>query len=166
MLAPLLQRILVPLDGSALAEMVLPAVRALASATGAELVLAMVVEPVPTLLPVFPHPIAIESDDIDKREVEARHYLNRIKEDLLAKGLDVRSRIVIGGGPAMQIVRVADEEHCDIIAVATHGAGGMDRIVFGSVTDKLVRTSHVPVLVLRPTGNPERVREVLTGAAQ
>ena len=118
---PPLKRILVPLDGSALAETVLPSVRALASAAGAELVLAMVVEPVPTLLPLFPHPLAIESDDIDQREAEARVYLKRIKDDLQATGFNVISRIVMAGDPVTQIMRLADAEHCDIIALAKIG---------------------------------------------
>ena len=63
-----ISRILVPLDGSALAESILDPLRTLAGVTGAELVLAAAVEPVPTLLPTFPYPVEVEPGNMDERE--------------------------------------------------------------------------------------------------
>ncbi|MGE0352976.1 MAG: universal stress protein [Gemmatimonadales bacterium] len=162
--SPLLQRILVPMDGSALAESVLEKARAVARLTGAEFILGMIVEPVPVLLPTFPYPVEVSTESPEHRELAARRYLEKIKAQLRGEGFKVRTRVVLGDKAAKQIVEIAEEEKCDLIAIATHGAGGLDRLMFGSVTDRVVRSSQIPILVLHPAGNPDAVREVMAEA--
>lgn len=161
---PIIRRILVPLDGSALAESVLEQAVALAELVRAELVLLSVVEPVPTLLPTLPYPVEIQPENLGDREAEARQYLEGIQAELRRRLVTPRVHTVVEGSPAAQILKVASEEGCQLIAMATHGAGGMDRLVFGSVTDKVIRTSPLPVLVLHLAGDQEVVREVPAAA--
>ena len=158
--APGISRILVPLDGSALAESILDPLRTLAEVTGAQLVLTMAVEPVPTLLPTFPYPVEVEPTNIEEREAVARRYLAEVGARIETRGIIVHERVARGGAPR-EIIRLADEEGCDLIAMATHGASGLDRMVFGSVTDRVIRSSAVPVMVLRPTGYPDQVRDLM-----
>ena len=66
------------------------------------------------------------------------------------EGLQVETRVLMGRKVARQITEVAVRESCDLIMMATHGAGGLDRLLMGSVTDQVVRRATIPVLVLPP----------------
>ena len=142
------EKILVPLDESALAECVLPHVKAIAKGCGTgEVVLLEVIEPPPTW--------AAEGIDFDAlqnanaRAAEA--YLAKIQAQLSSEGFNVRSQILTGR-PAEVITEFTQKNAVDLIAIATHGRSGISRWVFGSVADKLVRSSFVPVLLIRPRG--------------
>jgi nucleotide-binding universal stress UspA family protein len=139
--------ILVPLDGSDLAERILDPAVALARATGAGITLAHVVSSNAALgtrlVPVLP-------DDIVRIRDQAQAYLAEIAARLTADGLKVETQVVEGDSPAATITKVADEVGADIIALATHGYGGVRRAVLGSVADKVLRSSPLPLLVLRP----------------
>ena len=142
------QKILVPLDGSELAECVLPHARAIASGCNvAELVLLQIVEPVPSW--------AAEGIDINALEnanlMAAREYLPKIQSQLEPEGFKVSSE-VLEGKAAETIIEFAQQNAVDIIAIATHGRSGVSRWVFGSVADKVLRSTHIPVLVVRPAG--------------
>lgn len=58
-------------------------------------------------------------------------------------------RVLVEGSPGKQIVEYADSEGCDLIVMGTHGRGGIDRLLLGSVAERVVRTSNVPVLTVR-----------------
>jgi len=144
----LYEKILVPLDGSELAECVLPHVRAIAAASGTgQVVLLRVVEPLPAGTPP-----AVDFEVVQKAGVKAAEgYLARIKAQLSKEGLNVEAK-VLTGRPAETIIDFAQGNKVDLIAIATHGRSGIRRWVFGSVADRLVRSSSVPVLLIRPKG--------------
>ena len=58
-------------------------------------------------------------------------------------------RALVDGNPSREIVRYAEDEDCDLVVMGTHGRGGIDRLLLGSVTEKVVRSSSVPVLTVR-----------------
>jgi nucleotide-binding universal stress UspA family protein len=143
------QRILVPLDGSALAEEVLGEVRVLATARGAELLLLRVVEP----------PAPIEADGASYLRLaqeeaaalaEARSYLEGVAARLRADGRTVTTRAVVGEA-LPTIAATASEYEADLIAIATHGRGGLARLVMGSVAAGVLHRTRTPVLLVRPT---------------
>lgn len=142
-----LAHILVPLDGSDLAEHILDPAVALARATGARVTLAHVVSSNAALgtrlVPVLP-------DDIVRIREQAQAYLTEIAAGLTADGMKVETKVVEGDSTAATITDLANEVGADLIALATHGYGGMRRAVLGSVADKVLRSSPLPLLVLRP----------------
>jgi nucleotide-binding universal stress UspA family protein len=142
-------RVLIPLDGSELAETIVPFAEKVAGPLDAEVVLLRVVEPVAPgeamasagLLP---------PDTLPLREAEAGEYLAAVVHRLGAKGLRVRS-VVRVGFPATEIVATAAAAGCDLIAMSTHGRTGLRRVLFGSVAESVLRTAPVPVLMVRTT---------------
>jgi nucleotide-binding universal stress UspA family protein len=142
------QKILVPLDGSKLAECVLPHVRAIATGCGIkEVVLLRVVEPIPPEAPP-----ATDFEAVQKAAFgAAEKYLAGIQVELSKEGLNVEAK-VLTGRPAETIADFAQHNEVDLITIATHGRSGVSRWVFGSVADRLVRSSSAPVLLIRPGG--------------
>jgi nucleotide-binding universal stress UspA family protein len=147
---PGIRRILVPLDGSRLSASILDQARTVALTNTAELVLAMIVEPLPTMVPPVPYPLGVPPVSEEARMLEDQRYLDAVRVRLEDEGLQVETRVLVGRNVAKQITEVAVRERCDLITMATHGAGGLDRLLMGSVTDRVIRRSSVPVLVLRP----------------
>jgi nucleotide-binding universal stress UspA family protein len=68
------------------------------------------------------------------------------------EGVDAKAEVVVGYA-AEEIISIAEKEGADMIIMGTHGRKGIDRILFGSVAEKVVKNSPVPVLTIRPTGN-------------
>jgi nucleotide-binding universal stress UspA family protein len=150
-------RILVPLDGSPLAESILEEARVFARITGSELLLTMIVQPIPVLLPPFIWPPEQLTQSPQERELSARRYIETVKERLKAEGLVVQSRVRVGRKVAREILRLVQEEKCSMVAMATHGAGGLDRMMLGSVADQVVRHAETPVLLIRPGNTPSEI---------
>lgn len=157
---PDLSRVIVPLDGTKLAEQILEPAAALAGLVpGAEIVLVRAVRPV---LPIDVAPEGLESGteaehllhemETMQKEVEgdAGKYLSEIARRLEVRGLRVRTHVVIEDRPDEAIVHEAEDEHAGVIALETHGRSGFSRLLHGSVVDKVVRSAHVPILVHRP----------------
>ena len=145
--------ILVPLDGSPLAEAVLEPAVALARLWDGEVTLVQVVHPV--LLdpePVLPFPAGYSDKATAIQRESAQDYIRDVAERLRESGVKASGVAVIGGGIADTLINLARPERVSLLAVATHGRGGLKRLVLGSVADKLVRGSNVPMLVVRPTG--------------
>lgn len=148
------QHILVPLDGSELAESVLPHVEALAKRLGAEVLLVRAAnlpasvlaegEPLGAPLPtdLFEEALQAEVDD-------AKEGLTRVADRLKAAGLTVTWE-VLEGEAARAILESAHKHGCDLIAMATHGRSALPRLVLGSVADRVLHDSHLPVLLVRP----------------
>jgi nucleotide-binding universal stress UspA family protein len=136
----MIDRILAPLDGSQTAEGVLPQVRRLARNTGSEIVLVQAV------------PVAgvDGSEALFRAAVQAgTDYLSGVKDRLESSGF--RTRIIVrAGGAAETILGVLAETRSTLLAVATHGRTGAQRLVLGSVAEKLLRSTPVPVLAVRP----------------
>ncbi|GAB4435785.1 MAG: universal stress protein [Chloroflexi bacterium OHK40] len=144
------RHILVPLDGSPLAEQVLPHVHALAANEGTtRITLLRAVPPVFTPSVDYTGMLASSAEVFETMEQEARDYLERIAAEFRAEGYTVRTEV--SALPAAEaILDYAESEHADLIAIATHGRSGIGRWVFGSVTQKVVQAAPVPVLVVRP----------------
>lgn len=144
------RHILVPLDGSPLAEQVLPHVHAIAANEGTtRITLLRAVPPVFTPSVDYTGMLASSAEVFETMEQEARDYLERIAAEFRAEGYTVRTEV--SALPAAEaILDYAESEHADLIAIATHGRSGIGRWVFGSVTQKVVQAAPVPVLVVRP----------------
>ena len=141
------QRMIVPLDGSPLAERVIPHAAELARPLGLEVVL-MRVFGVPT--PVFAEDYGPYVEELwTQLEDEAQKYLTEKKQQLLAQGLTNVATIVTAGFPAEKIIDAARERKDALVAMSTHGRSGFNRFVMGSVTDRVVRHSGDPVLIIR-----------------
>lgn len=149
------KKILVCLDGSKLAEQVLPYAAEVAQAFKARLVLFTAL-PAPVIVaPGIPGiaPVPVETDamvaDAIKGQAEAESYLeclvNQIKKDGIAA-----EKVVLIGSPGQTIIDYAQKQGIGLIAIATHGRGGLERAVMGSVADYLLRRSAIPILVVRP----------------
>lgn len=128
--------VLVPLDGSAVAAAALPFARTLARAVGAELTLLRVV---PTLDPQRP---PREQDLTD-----AHAYLSVVARELAAENLRVET-MVRAGGIASEILTAIAARGADVVVMATHAPGGIDRAVFGSFAESVLHDSPVPVVVV------------------
>jgi nucleotide-binding universal stress UspA family protein len=151
--APNFGEILVPLDGSPLAEAALEPAAAIARLWDAEISLVQVVQP--AYLTTDP-PLAIPAE-IDERltairREAAQDYIRDVAERLREQGVKASGVAVLGDGVAETLLQLARPERVGLLAVATHGRGGVRRLVLGSVADKLVRAADVPVLVCRATG--------------
>ena len=142
------KRALIPLDGSPVAETILPFVLEIAGPLDIEVVLLRVLQPVPPMVVEGSRHIVIE--DEEARRLDALEYLAPLAIDLRNKGVRVETR-VRHGVPASEIVDAARETGADLIAMTTHGRSGLRRLVFGSVAEAVLRHSDVPVFLLRAT---------------
>lgn len=141
------KKILVPLDGSALAEAALPHAKALARSEQAQIIILRVPElPAPNLF--FRNP-ALATKIIEDAEIETDKYLQEEVAELSREGLKVSSLIREGPVPDT-ILAVADEVHADLIAMSTHGRTGIERWLLGSVADRIVHHAHIPVMLIHP----------------
>jgi nucleotide-binding universal stress UspA family protein len=141
------KKILVPLDGSTLAEKVLPHAQALAKSEDAELVLLRV--PLPPSPEFFARNPGLATEIIEDTEKETQTYLE--KEERVVKGSGNQVQTIMREGPVAEtILQVADEIHADLIAMSTHGRTGLQRMLVGSVADKVVHLSHIPVMLIHP----------------
>jgi len=141
------KKILVPLDGSPLAEAVLPHAQALAISDDAEIFLLRVsVNPAAEFS--FSDP-SLASQLIDDLEAESLTHLQSIRARLQRTGLRT-SFLIRQGAIAETILRVAEEVKADGIAMSTHGRSGVSRWLLGSIASRVVNLSPVPVLLIRP----------------
>jgi len=154
---PDISRVVVSLDGTDLAEQILePAVALAGLIPQTEIVLFRAVRQV---VPDDIEPELMENESRNLRNEVARlqeqlfrdadEYLTCIAHSLEARGLKVRTHVVAEDRPALAILNEAEGEHAGLIALETHGRGGLARLFFGSTADKVVRGAHVPVLVQR-----------------
>jgi nucleotide-binding universal stress UspA family protein len=153
--------ILVPLDGSPLAETVLQPAAALAKLWDAELTLAQIVYRVPVASDLATAASQESEEELTEMAFEsAKEYVRRTAEHLRGTGLKASGVALIGTDvPAHQLRELASPERVSLVAIATHGRGGIRRFILGSVTDKLVRTAAVPVLVVPPVAAARRARQ-------
>ena len=150
------KKILVPLDGSKLAECALPHVEELAKGCGTEeVILVSVTERVQGYKafedPGQPLGQRLVPETSGKKEKQAQRYLGRIAKAMEAKGIKVNSEVLLGD-PAEEIVSYAAHPGCDIIVMSSHGRSGPSRWAYGSVADKVFRATCVPVLMVRAPG--------------
>lgn len=141
------KKILVPLDGSLLAEAVLPHAEALAKSEGAEIVI-LRVPAIPAAEFISRDPVAA-SIIIKDLEDKTNYYVQTEVEKLQKDGINVKGIIRRGNVPDV-ILNVAEETHADVIAMSTHGRSGFQRWLMGSVADRVVHHAHVPVMLIHP----------------
>lgn len=145
-----LKSVIVPLDGSELAEFVLPAVVELAKVLNLEVLLIRVFDIPATLYGGSEGRYAINYDAIRKQfRSEAHDYIEKKAEELRQLGLDKVSLVCPEGYSADEILLLGQQIPDSFIAMCTHGRSGMSRWVLGSVTEKVVRHSDNPVLIIR-----------------
>ncbi len=143
------RKILVPMDGSKVAEGVLPHAKALAFSEGAELIL-LTVSANPALDFAFSDP-GLAQSAVHEQEERSKTYIAAIENDLKAAGFKTSSLLRVGA-VADVILEVADELQVDVIAMSTHGRTGPARWLLGSIAERVLHNSKVPVLLIRATG--------------
>jgi nucleotide-binding universal stress UspA family protein len=151
----LINKILLPLDGSELSEAALPVAERISQEMEAQVVLFRAVEPYERLGTVSPPGIsyitAQKADATTKvtSVLPIIQYMNAIKQSLAKKGINSVEAIQEGLA-AEEIVSYAEANDIDLIVMSTHGRSGIGRWAFGSVTDRVLHTGDIPVLVVYP----------------
>lgn len=141
----MVKKILVPLDGSSLAERALTFAENEAKAHGAILVLLRVINP-----NFFEEPFSeAELVLIEKYREQAGKYLAQVAETVWNGSLLEAKTLVGEGDPARAILDAAKAEQVDLITMTTHGFSGMGHIVWGSVAGKVAKACTVPLLLIR-----------------
>jgi nucleotide-binding universal stress UspA family protein len=153
------KHILLPLDGTPLAEQIIEPAIALGETMEADYTLLRVIR---TVAPVhYPARGALDAtlptamrEQLERTETEARRtaqdYLDAVAERLRARLLKVRCHVTDESQPAVAILEAARSYDADLISMQTHGRRGLSRLILGSVADKVLRGSPVPLLVQRP----------------
>ena len=148
------QKIMVPLDGSELAECVLPHVETIAKAGGVRnVVFVRAVEPF-SLSPVRGEPSFTEEQikEIDSKTLAAaKNYLDQLVSRVDYGSVKVQSEVVTGRA-AESLADYATKNEVDLIIIATHGRSGISRWVWGSIADRILHSSCVPILMVRAPG--------------
>ncbi|EFH85975.1 universal stress protein [Ktedonobacter racemifer] len=143
--------VLVPLDGSAFAERVLPLAAAIVRRSGGTLFLARVVRVIDNMgsYMALANPYACymyADDDVDSAE-DAKNYLTHLTQTPVVAGIETQ-QVVLYGEAASSLLAFAREQHVDMFVMSTHGRTGFKRWMLGSVAQKVARHSHVPVLIM------------------
>ncbi|MBN1218656.1 MAG: universal stress protein [Anaerolineae bacterium] len=143
----LCRHILVPLDGSAIAEQVLPPAVEVAQALGAEIILFQVsiVLLSGVLMGDWHMPL---QGDFDTATQNVQDYLDKVATKLRTQGINV-STAIRQGPVADSIIDYAEANQIDLIAICTHGRTGLARWALGSVADRVLRAGNIPVLLVR-----------------
>ncbi|HET9635216.1 MAG TPA: universal stress protein [Gemmatimonadaceae bacterium] len=144
------KRIVVPLDGSALAEQILKPITTLGVLEDSEIILLSVVK----RTDASSETVNQKAPWWEKDVAEAKSYLARVALDTRGSQLSVLTDVVIGDDIAEEIAAYAGRERADLIAIATHGRGGLSRVLRGSVADALTRAARNCVLVFHPAAVP------------
>jgi nucleotide-binding universal stress UspA family protein len=146
------RRILMPLDGSALAEQVLPLAKMFAARFQAAVVLFQAIptvrEPLRAEGEVFP-----ADEQMELMRWQAREYLLKISKDFAVDQITTTCEVRVGA-PAPAMLEFAEGAGIDLIAMTTHGRTGLLRWVYGSIADKVLHGAHVPLLLLRAREEP------------
>jgi nucleotide-binding universal stress UspA family protein len=162
-------RILVPLDGSTLAERAIPHAEQLARIFGSSIILLQILDPTS----YHENPNSVDPLRWQIRKAEADMYMNgiaaRLREDLRDSALDAKDAQTRGrdekkirieysireGKTAENIVNFAHTENIDLLVISTHGSGGLSRWNISSVTQKVINLIYLPVLIVRAYNQPE-----------
>ena len=146
------KRILVPLDGSELAECVFPHVEAITKGCGVENVVFLRVLDTFVSSAVEAYLNEEQQMEADERaKITMKEYLDDVVGRINLDGVEIQKRLITGR-PAESIAEYATENDVDLIAIATHGRSGISRWAWGSVADRILRSTCVPVLMVRAPG--------------
>lgn len=148
------ERVLVPLDGSKVGEAALPVIEQLVSKLAAGTKVEVTLIGVITLLRHWvvvgeaSAPVSYTEEELNLIKDRVMNYLEKTGETLQKKGVTVKT-VVTSGNAAEEILKAADQNNADLIAMSTHGRSGLRRLAFGSITDKVMHGSRIPVLMVR-----------------
>jgi nucleotide-binding universal stress UspA family protein len=143
--------ILVPLDGSKRAEAILSHVKDLAGRYGATVILLCVVEPVPFSIG-YETSYVVLREDLERRTKEAESYLAGLQGEFCEKGIQAQTSVV--SGPVVDaIIKAAEREGADLIALASHGRSGLSQVFYGSVAAGVLHRIDRPLLLIRSRDN-------------
>ena len=142
------KRVVVPLDGSPLAESMLRFVVDIAGPLDLEVVLLRVIRVLPRPLTEGVRAAVLENAEYSS--TDALEYLAPLAGELKRRGIRVRTQ-VRRGEPVEEIVDCAREVDADLIAMTTHGRSGLGRWLFGSVAEAVLREAEIPVFLMRMT---------------
>jgi nucleotide-binding universal stress UspA family protein len=143
------KKILVPLDGSELAERALAEAEQLARMLGSEIILFEVVP----FMPIYGSPELVTPLIVDEKQRESvESYLARLAGELKQKGFNVSTMVKTGQQVALEIIEFSKERGVDLIIMCTHGRSGITRWVLGSVTLKVLTRAETPILLIRSKG--------------
>jgi nucleotide-binding universal stress UspA family protein len=143
--------ILVPLDGSKRAEAILSHIEELSTLYHARVIFLQVVEPPPLI--VGPEgDIALHQQEIERWTQQAESYLSAVQGEFQEKGIETK-KYVINGPVVEAIIKVAEQEGADLIALASHGRSGLSQVFYGSVAAGVLHRIDRPLLLIRSRGN-------------
>jgi nucleotide-binding universal stress UspA family protein len=154
-----LPHILIPLDGTPLAEQILEPAVALGEAMGAEYTLLRVIRPAASMhYPPegvtgtnLPEGMRQQLERVDTQaRLQAEEYVGEVAQRLRGRLLRVHTQVVAEAQPAVAVIEAAQRLPANLIAMQTHGRRGLSRLVLGSVADKVLRGAAVPLLLQRP----------------
>ena len=148
-------KILVPVDGSEIAECVLPHIETLAAKQLAETIIFLrIVEE--TKIPSVGGSSAVPTETWMKMErenqEEAIDYLEDLKNRLDIKGVELKFVTLPPASASEMIAKYANDEDVDLIVMATHGRSGISKLVWGSVTDHVLKHVSKPIMIIRASG--------------
>ena len=155
------EKILIPLDGSAVGEAALPVIEDLVDkltpALKVEITLLQVVSSLThwVVAGEASAPVPYTEKELEMIKQRATDYLAQAGEGLRSKGATVKNKVVIGAA-AEEIIKAADEINATLIAMSTHGRSGFSRWAFGSITNKVLRAADVPILTIRAPKETEK----------
>jgi nucleotide-binding universal stress UspA family protein len=152
------KKIMVPLDGSELAECVLPHVNAFIEGCNiSDVMLVRVVEPAEASHygEVSISPIILE-EAVSARKAAAKNYLDQIVNRIKHEGTELQSEVLVGR-VTESLIDYTEKNDIDLILIATHGRSGVTRWVRGSVADRILRSANVPVLMVRAPGTEKGI---------
>ena len=152
------KKIMVPLDGSKLAECVLPHVDAFVTGSKAEtIIFVRVIEPAPARYSEIssttnPHEYENIRKEVEKieeeRKLSAKSYLNEVISRVKQNGINLKAYVLVGP-VADKLVDYVEANEIDLVLIATHGRSGISRWVRGSIADRVLRSARAPVLMVR-----------------
>jgi nucleotide-binding universal stress UspA family protein len=154
-----LRHVLIPLDGSPMAEQIIEPVVALGSLFETDYTLLRAISPmIMGRVRVEDEPTDKFSKDLldrletmfEQDRATAAEYLGRLAAQLRTRSLRVQTRVLVHDQPALAILEEVAARRIDLVAIETHGRSGLPRLFLGSVADKILRGTSVPVLVHRP----------------
>ena len=154
----MIERVLIPLDGSKVGEAALVAIEERMTRWSPELKVEITLLGVVTSLTHWvvvgeaSAPISYTEEELKAIKQRVTDYLNKAGETLRSRGATVIARVSTGNA-AEEILKAANEIKANLIAMSTHGRSGLRRLAFGSVTDKVMRSANVPVLLVRASAS-------------
>jgi nucleotide-binding universal stress UspA family protein len=142
------QRILVPLDGSQRAEAILRHVEELALRFQAHVIFLQVVGPAALVAAPEMAYVNMRRREFDQRIKQAEAYLAAQQGKFRQVGIETKVRVTVG--PVVEaIVKIADQEDCDLIALSSHGRSGLSQVFYGSVAAGVLQRVNRPLLLVR-----------------